>query len=237
MKIIAHSILLCLSVLPIFSAAHLTAAPLKIPYPKALADAAVRVNDLQNLLDGSLIIGNGDLNALVYQEKEGLVMSLTKNDVWDARIDTRLDPPLPTIDLIRKLGALDTAFPLEDNNRGFVLPEGMTWQGPDSYSAAANPCELCGRAGINRLPEPLRVNSIFVRPRRAYGHKRANAPGRKSAAWLSRTFFSLKPKLFLSFRPSSPPDCLRQRPGFSTVSTGCGSPFQETLIGRVCSSP
>jgi len=156
MKIIAHSILLCLSVLPIFSAAHLTAAPLKIPYPKALADAAVRVNDLQNLLDGSLIIGNGDLNALVYQEKEGLVMSLTKNDVWDARIDTRLDPPLPTIDLIRKLGALDTAFPLEDNNRGFVLPEGMTWQGPDSYSAAANPCpRQCARIVWTSRNQPL----------------------------------------------------------------------------------
>lgn len=156
MKKITHSILLCLSLLPISSLTHLIASPAEIPYPKALADAAVRVNDLGDLLDGSLIIGNGDLNALVYQEKDGLVMSLTKNDVWDARIDTRLDPPLPTIDLIKKLGALDTAFPLKDNNRSFVLPEGMTWQGPDSYSAAANPCpRQCARMVWTSQNQPL----------------------------------------------------------------------------------
>ncbi|NLP10867.1 hypothetical protein GX408_10785 [bacterium] len=156
MKKIARSNLLCVLLLPISSLAHLIAAPMEIPYPKALADAAVRVNDLRNLLDGSLIIGNGDLNALVYQEKDGLVMSLTKNDVWDARIDTRLDPPLPTVDLIKKLGALDTAFPLKDNNRDFVLPEGMTWQGPDSYSAAANPCpRQCARIVWTSQNQPL----------------------------------------------------------------------------------
>ncbi len=153
---ISRSILFFVLLLPIFSMAHLIAAPAKIPYPEALADAAVRVNDLKDLLDGSLIIGNGDLNALVYQEKDGLVMSLTKNDVWDARIDTRLDPPLPTIDLIHKLAASDTAFPLKDNNRGFVLPEGMTWQGPDSYSAAANPCpRQCARIVWTSQKQPL----------------------------------------------------------------------------------
>ncbi len=156
MKKMACSTLLCLLLLPISSQAHLTASPAEIPYPQALADAAVRVNDLGNLLEGSLIIGNGDLNALVYQEKDGLVMSLTKNDVWDARIDTRLDPPLPTIDLIRKLGASDAAFPLKDNNRGFVLPEGMTWQGPDSYSGAANPCpRQCARIVWTSRNQPL----------------------------------------------------------------------------------
>lgn len=153
---ISRSILLFVLLLPIVFRAHLIASPAKIPYPKALADAAVRVNDLRELLDGSLIIGNGDLNALVYQEKDGLVMSLTKNDVWDARIDTRLDPPLPTIDLIRKLAASDTAFPLKDNNRDFVLPEGMTWQGPDSYSAAANPCpRQCARIVWTNRNQPL----------------------------------------------------------------------------------
>ncbi|HPN35634.1 MAG TPA: hypothetical protein PK843_14055 [bacterium] len=153
---ISRLILLCVRLLPIFSMAHLIASPAEIPYPKALAEAAVRVNDLRHLLDESLIIGNGDINALVYQEKDGLVMSLTKNDIWDARIDTQLDPPLPTIDLIKKLGASDTAFPLQDNNRGFVLPEGMTWQGPDSYSAAAHPCpRQCARIVWTSRKQPL----------------------------------------------------------------------------------
>ena len=57
-----------------------------------------------NPLNGSLIVGNGDINALVYSNNNSVVMNLTKNDVWDARLETLNDPPIPTIDLIKQLG-------------------------------------------------------------------------------------------------------------------------------------
>jgi hypothetical protein len=107
----------------------------RIPFPGALERAAIRVDTLNDILDGSLIIGNGDINALVYADSQGIVMTLTKNDVWDARLLTENDPPLPTLDLIKELAATDSAFPMRNNNSGYVLPQGMTWEAKDSYHA------------------------------------------------------------------------------------------------------
>jgi hypothetical protein len=122
----------------------------KIPFPKALADASIQVDDLNDMLDGALIIGNGDINALMYADNGSILMNLTKNDVWDARLETNNDPPIPTIDLIRQLGASDAAFPLKNNDNNFVLPEGMTWEGKDSYHVSAYPCpRQCARIIIS----------------------------------------------------------------------------------------
>jgi hypothetical protein len=107
----------------------------RISFPGALERAAIRVDTLNDILDGSLIIGNGDINALVYADSQGIVMTLTKNDVWDARLLTENDPPLPTLDLIKELAATDSAFPMRNNNSGYVLPQGMTWEAKDSYHA------------------------------------------------------------------------------------------------------
>lgn len=112
----------------------------KIPYPKALNDATIKVENLSDILNGSLIIGNGDINALIYSDSNSIVMNLTKNDVWDARIETFKDPPIPTLDLIKQLGNSETAFPLNNNNSAYVLPEGEFWEGKDSYHSAAYPC-------------------------------------------------------------------------------------------------
>ncbi|MCX6874187.1 MAG: hypothetical protein NTW21_10320 [Verrucomicrobia bacterium] len=70
-----------------------------IPYPAALDAAAVTQERLDNIHENSLIVGNGDINALLYAQGDGLVLRMTKNDVWDARIDTSQDPPLTTIDI------------------------------------------------------------------------------------------------------------------------------------------
>jgi hypothetical protein len=122
----------------------------KIPFPQALADASIKVDNLNDMLDGALIIGNGDINALIYSDDGSIVMHLTKNDVWDARVETINDPPIPTIDLIKQLGASDAAFPLKNNNNTFVLPEGMTWEGKDSYHSEAYPCpRQCARIIIS----------------------------------------------------------------------------------------
>ncbi len=120
------------------------------PFPKALAEASIKVNNLNDILDGALIIGNGDINALIYSDSNSIVMNLTKNDVWDARLETSKDPPIPTLNLIKQLGASDSAFPLKDVNSAFVLPEGMIWENKDSYHSAAYPCpRQCARIIIS----------------------------------------------------------------------------------------
>ncbi|MEA3478398.1 MAG: hypothetical protein U9R60_09485, partial [Bacteroidota bacterium] len=113
----------------------------KIPFVKALSDASIKVSSINGSIDGALIVGNGDINALVYSDSSSILMNLTKNDIWDARVETLNDPPIPTLDLIKQLGASEMGFPLKNNNKSYVLPKGMTWEeGKDSYSAAAYPC-------------------------------------------------------------------------------------------------
>ncbi|MEA1951551.1 MAG: hypothetical protein U9N87_09210, partial [Planctomycetota bacterium] len=103
-----------------------------VPFPDALQTAAISVDRLDNIIDYALILGNGDINALVYAKDGRVHMMLTKNDVWDARLDSKLDPPIPTLDLIKKQAG---QFPKND-----ILPEGSNWKGPDSYHAHPYPC-------------------------------------------------------------------------------------------------
>jgi len=122
-----------------------------IPFPAALDDAAIHVDRMDDILDDALIIGNGDINALVFRPDQSIVIHLTKNDVWDARLDTSSDPPIPTLDLIKRLGKSDTAFPIKDSNSGSVLPEGVKYSGPDSYHAKPYPCpRQCARIRLGQ---------------------------------------------------------------------------------------
>ena len=71
----------------ICSAAIATAAPAAdIPYPDALADANVTVTSLANGNADGLLLGNGDLYGLVWERGGELIMRVTKNDIWDARL-------------------------------------------------------------------------------------------------------------------------------------------------------
>ena len=138
----------------VYSFGNISGNDNKIPYPKALADAAIKVDNLNDILNGSLIVGNGDINALIYSDSNSIVMNLTKNDVWDARVETFRDPPIPTLDLIKQLGTSDTAFPLKNNNSAYVLPEGETWEEKDSYQSEAYPCpRQCARIYISTEKE------------------------------------------------------------------------------------
>ena len=68
----------------------------KIPFPEQLEKAAIEIERLDNIYDNSLILGNGDINALLFSSAGSLRLRVTKNDVWDARFDTSQDPaPLP----------------------------------------------------------------------------------------------------------------------------------------------
>jgi hypothetical protein len=70
-----------------------------VPCPAALDSAAVVEDRLDDVGPRALVLGNGDLNALLFSQGDALVMRVTKNDVWDHRIDTSEDPPLCKIDV------------------------------------------------------------------------------------------------------------------------------------------
>ncbi|MDQ1257260.1 MAG: hypothetical protein QG656_1863 [Candidatus Hydrogenedentes bacterium] len=106
-----------------------------VPFPAALERSAIAEATFDEAINDALVLGNGDLNGLLYAEKGDVVFRITKNDVWDARLDTTLDPPLPTLKRLKELGASDTW-----TDREWILPEGSTWKGPDSYSAHPYPC-------------------------------------------------------------------------------------------------
>jgi hypothetical protein len=74
-------------------------AAAEIPFPAALDAAAVSVADLSDLNREALPIGNGDLNALVWERDGTLCLRVAKNDIWDARVDTSADPPLMKVDV------------------------------------------------------------------------------------------------------------------------------------------
>lgn len=122
-----------------------------IAYPTALDAAAVTVNRLDSVLDYALLIGNGDLNALVYTDRGQLKLNLTKNDVWDARLDAERDPPLPTIDLVKKWAFDHGATRVERGS--VILEEGVQWKGPDSYHSHPYPCpRICARLILGTAP-------------------------------------------------------------------------------------
>jgi hypothetical protein len=75
---------------------------MRIPFPEALNDANVNIryideNKSKSIREG-LVIGNGEINAIVYISGNDLMLRVSKNDVWDGRIDTSEDPALPVID-------------------------------------------------------------------------------------------------------------------------------------------
>lgn len=70
-----------------------------VPYPDALEEANVTLSSISDGQGESLMLGNGDLYGIVWEENGGLFMRITKNDIWDARVDTSKDGPLPRIDV------------------------------------------------------------------------------------------------------------------------------------------
>jgi len=127
----------------------------RISFPNAVDSAKISVDSLDSILDNSLIIGNGDINALLYTQDGNIMLKLTKNDVWDARLDTSNDPPLPTLERIKELAHG------EWKDRNWILPEGSEWEGPDSYHAHSYPCpRACANIRIGNLPLKLHWRRI-----------------------------------------------------------------------------
>ena len=75
------------------------AAEPAVPYPEALRDAGVAVPSMKDGQTESLIVGNGDLYGVVWGKDAGILLRITKNDIWDARVDTAKDGPLPKVNV------------------------------------------------------------------------------------------------------------------------------------------
>jgi hypothetical protein len=87
-------------------AALLWACPARsaeIPYPQALDAASVNLRDVANISKTGLVIGNGELNAIVYSSGNEIRLRVAKNDCWDMRINTEENPPLPTVDVAKQI--------------------------------------------------------------------------------------------------------------------------------------
>jgi hypothetical protein len=69
------------------------------PFRAALDAAAVVESRISDINREALVIGNGDLNALLWQRDGALCLRAAKNDVWDARIDTSQDMPMMRVDV------------------------------------------------------------------------------------------------------------------------------------------
>lgn len=72
----------------------------QIPYPNALNDANVSLSSIDNGQHKSMLVGNGDFYGIIWENNGNLFMRVTKNDIWDARVDTSGDGPLPKVNVI-----------------------------------------------------------------------------------------------------------------------------------------
>lgn len=93
-----------------------------IPFPSALKAAAVVQNRLDDIGRQSLVLGNGDLNALLWADNGLLRMRVTKNDLWDARIDTSRDPDLLSMDIQKRTWRGGTRTPPSWHDHPYPQP-------------------------------------------------------------------------------------------------------------------
>lgn len=93
-----------------------------IPYPEALHDAGVAVSKMSDGQSESLIIGNGDFYGIVWEKQGGLLLRITKNDIWDARVDTSKDGPLPKVNIRTRAVTGSQGAPPSYNAHSFPEP-------------------------------------------------------------------------------------------------------------------
>ena len=70
-----------------------------IPFSEALNSARINLSGITEINTEAVVLGTGDMNALLWEDKGELRMRITKNDIWDARINTSKDPELLQMDI------------------------------------------------------------------------------------------------------------------------------------------
>ncbi len=93
-----------------------------IAYPEALQDAGVAVSKMTDGQSESLIIGNSDLYGIVWENEGSLLLRITKNDIWDARVDSSKDGPLPKVNIRTRAVTGSTGAPPSYNEHTFPEP-------------------------------------------------------------------------------------------------------------------
>ncbi len=93
-----------------------------IPFVSSLREANVTLTSMQNGQHESLIIGNGDLYGIVWVKDNSLFMRITKNDIWDARIDTSQDGELPRVDITNNIITGHVGSPPSYSNNPYPQP-------------------------------------------------------------------------------------------------------------------
>ena len=109
---------------------------IQIPFESSLDAASIHQTELKQL-ENSILIGNGDINGLIYSVDGNINISLTKNNVWDGRMITKDDPPLFKVNLKTR-----------------------KWQDgtdrPPSYVNYPSPCPIyCAIVSIGKKNKPL----------------------------------------------------------------------------------
>jgi len=141
----------------------------EIPLPAALDRATISYEGLQRIEHDALIIGNGDVAGLIYEKDGGVALKVSKNDVWDARLDAHLDPPLPRFERVKELGKTGKKFP-KTGKRVLILEEGVTHTGTSSYSSpypCPRPCAIVQLADSERSGGAGRADPAAKQPVRA----------------------------------------------------------------------
>ena len=121
MTIMRRRILLGLSIAAIGWFFPSTRAHAGLPYPDVLDRAAVAQPQVADINREGLVLGNGDLSVMLWQRNGVLCIRVTKNDVWDARVDTSNDPPMMRVDIPNQKwsGGIDSP---QSWNNGYPSP-------------------------------------------------------------------------------------------------------------------
>ena len=127
----------------------------EIPFSAALQEADVVLSSMASGQRESLILGNGDLYGIVWEKDGGLYMRVTKNDIWDARVDTSQDGPLPKVDIHNNTVSGSTGappsykklYPQRRDGRAFAAPR---YTG--SRPSRTIPAPRCRSVGLRGLP-------------------------------------------------------------------------------------
>ena len=70
-----------------------------IPFPEALQDARMTVSQMTDGQSQGLIVGNGELYGAAWEKQGELYLRITRNEIWDARLDTSKDGPIPRVNV------------------------------------------------------------------------------------------------------------------------------------------
>ena len=170
MKAAAVSIVVVLAA----TAAGVSAGGGAIPFPAALDAAAVRQDRIDDIRRRAIVLGNGDLNALLWEGGGCLRMRVTKNDLWDARIDTSKDPDLLKMDIRARKWSGGTRAPASWHKHPYPQPRcaAVVVIGESTKRAQSWRCiRSQGTRNDWRTRDGLAVMSVAGRPEVSAGYR------------------------------------------------------------------